>query len=60
MVFGVRDGEARARVLAGLPELTLGGLPEEVAHELLATSADVAGRRAGGPAAAGWHGKESR
>ena len=39
MVFTVRDGEGRAAVLAGLPELMLSGLPEEAAGELLATSA---------------------
>ena len=39
MVFAAREGEGRPVVLAGLPELTVGGLPEEAAHELLATSA---------------------
>src|SRR5262249_11734669 len=39
MVFTVRDGEGRAAVLAGLPELMLSGLPEEAAGELLAASA---------------------
>jgi hypothetical protein len=39
MVFAAREGEGRAVVLAGLPELTVGGLAEEAAHELLATSA---------------------
>jgi DNA-binding CsgD family transcriptional regulator len=39
MVFTAREGEGRAVVLAGLPELTVGGLVEEAAQELLATSA---------------------
>jgi DNA-binding CsgD family transcriptional regulator len=39
MVFAAREGEGRAVVLAGLPELTVGGLVEEAAQELLATSA---------------------
>ena len=41
MVFAARPGrsEERAVVLAGLSELTVGGLSEEAAHELLATSA---------------------
>jgi DNA-binding CsgD family transcriptional regulator len=39
MVFAAREGEGRAVVLAGLPELTVGGLEEEAAQELLATSA---------------------
>ena len=41
MFFTVREGEGQAAALAGLPELMLGGLPEEVAGELLATSADA-------------------
>jgi hypothetical protein len=39
MVFAAREGEGRAVVLAGLPELTVGGLGEDAAQELLATSA---------------------
>jgi DNA-binding CsgD family transcriptional regulator len=39
MLFTVREGEGQAAVLAGLPGLTLGGLPGEVAGELLAVSA---------------------
>src|SRR5262249_22889377 len=39
MVFTVRDGEGRAAVLGGLPELMLSGLPEEAAGALLAASA---------------------
>jgi DNA-binding CsgD family transcriptional regulator len=39
MVFAAREMEEQALVLAGLPELTVGGLGEEAAHELLATSA---------------------
>jgi DNA-binding CsgD family transcriptional regulator len=41
MVFAtrIRKEEERAVVLAGLSELTVGGLSEEAAHELLATSA---------------------
>src|SRR5215831_5843941 len=39
MVFTVREGEGRAAALAGLPELVLGGLPEQAAGELLAASA---------------------
>jgi DNA-binding CsgD family transcriptional regulator len=39
MVFAAREGEGRAVVLAGLPELTVGGLEVEAAQELLATSA---------------------
>ena len=41
MLFTVREGEGQAAALAGLPELMLGGLPEEAAGELLATSADA-------------------
>src|SRR5690242_11651836 len=41
MVFAVREGEEQAAVLAGLPELTVGGLAEEAAQELLAASADA-------------------
>ena len=39
MLFTVRTEEGGAAALAGLPELTLGGLPEEEASELLAASA---------------------
>ncbi len=39
MVFAVREGEGQPLVLAGLPELTVGGLAEEAARELLARSA---------------------
>jgi DNA-binding CsgD family transcriptional regulator len=39
MVFAAREGEGRAVVLAGLPELTVGGLGEDAAQELLVTSA---------------------
>ena len=39
MVFAVREAEERAVVLAGLPELMVGGLAEEAAQELLARSA---------------------
>jgi len=41
MVFAtrIRREEERAVVLAGLPEVTVGGLAEEAAQELLATSA---------------------
>ena len=39
VLFTVREGEDRAVALARLPELTLGGLPEQVASELLAASA---------------------
>jgi DNA-binding CsgD family transcriptional regulator len=41
MVFAAREGEEHALVLAGLPELTVGGLGEEAARELLATSAGI-------------------
>src|SRR5690349_5027526 len=41
MVFAVREGEEQAAMLAGLPELTVGGLAEEAAQELLAASADA-------------------
>src|SRR5690242_20453488 len=41
MVFAVREGEEQAAVLAGLPELTVGGLAEEAAQELLSASADA-------------------
>ena len=43
MLFTVREGEGegQAAALAGLPELTVGGLPGEAAGELLATSADA-------------------
>jgi DNA-binding CsgD family transcriptional regulator len=39
MLFTVREGEEGAAALAGLPELRVGGLADEVAHELLAISA---------------------
>jgi DNA-binding CsgD family transcriptional regulator len=39
MLFTVREGEGPAAALADLPERMLGGLPEEVAGELLAVSA---------------------
>jgi len=39
MVFAAREAEERAVVLAGLPELMVGGLAEEAAQELLARSA---------------------
>ena len=39
VLFTVREGEQAATALAGLPELTVGGLPEEAAGELLATAA---------------------
>jgi hypothetical protein len=39
VLFTVREGEAQAAALADLPERMLGGLPEEVAGELLAVSA---------------------
>jgi DNA-binding CsgD family transcriptional regulator len=38
MVFTVREGEGDAAAVAGLPELVLGGLPEDAGGELLATS----------------------
>jgi DNA-binding CsgD family transcriptional regulator len=41
MLFTVREGEGEAAALARLPELMLGGLPDEAAGELLATSADA-------------------
>ncbi len=39
LVFTVREGEEPTALLPGLPELTVTGLAEEVAHELLAASA---------------------
>jgi DNA-binding CsgD family transcriptional regulator/tetratricopeptide (TPR) repeat protein len=39
VLFTVREGEGQAAALAGLPELMLGGLPEQAAGELLAASA---------------------
>jgi len=39
MLFTERAGEDRAAALAGLPEMTVGGLPAEAADELLAVSA---------------------
>jgi DNA-binding CsgD family transcriptional regulator/tetratricopeptide (TPR) repeat protein len=39
MLFAVQDGEERAVVFHGLPELTVSGLPERAARELLATVA---------------------
>jgi DNA-binding CsgD family transcriptional regulator len=39
MLFTERAGEDRAVSLAGLPEMTVGGLPTEAADELLAASA---------------------
>jgi hypothetical protein len=41
MLFTLREGEGAAAALADLPELTVGGLPEEVAGELLAVSAGM-------------------
>jgi DNA-binding CsgD family transcriptional regulator len=41
MLFAARDGEQRAAAFEGLAELRLTGLPDEAAHELLAS---VAGR----------------
>ena len=41
MVFAAREAEERAVVPARLSELTVGGLAEEAAYELLATSADA-------------------
>ena len=37
MVFAAREGEEQALALSGLPELTVGGLAEEAAQELLAS-----------------------
>ncbi|HEX6452331.1 MAG TPA: AAA family ATPase [Trebonia sp.] len=39
MVFTVRKGEGHATALAGLPELVVGGLPDDAACQLLAASA---------------------
>jgi DNA-binding CsgD family transcriptional regulator len=39
MVFTVREGEGQAAALAGLPELILGGLPEQAGGQLLAAYA---------------------
>jgi hypothetical protein len=39
MLFSVREGEEPVAALADLPELMVDGLEDEVAHELLATSA---------------------
>ena len=39
VLFTVREGEGQAAALAGLPERMVGGLPGEVASELLAASA---------------------
>jgi hypothetical protein len=39
VLFTVREGQDQATALAGLPELVIGGLPGEVAQELLAASA---------------------
>ena len=53
MVFAVREAEERAVVLAGLPELMVGGLAEEAAQELLARSAGAqVDRQVGGRIAA--------
>src|SRR6201981_780040 len=48
MVFAVREGEERAVVLAGLPELVVGGLGEQAARELLGRAAGAPGGRRGG------------
>ncbi len=39
MLFAVREGEERAVVFEGLPELPVGGLAEDAARELLAAAA---------------------
>jgi DNA-binding CsgD family transcriptional regulator len=39
VLFTVREGEDQATALAGLPKLAIGGLPGEVAQELVAASA---------------------
>jgi DNA-binding CsgD family transcriptional regulator len=39
MLFAVQDGEERAVVFEGLPELTVDGLAEPAAHELLVAAA---------------------
>jgi DNA-binding CsgD family transcriptional regulator/tetratricopeptide (TPR) repeat protein len=39
MLFTVREGEEQAVVFDGLPELTVGGLADDAAYELLAVSA---------------------
>jgi DNA-binding CsgD family transcriptional regulator/tetratricopeptide (TPR) repeat protein len=39
MLFAVREGEERAVVFEGLPELPVGGLAEDAARELLSASA---------------------
>ena len=52
MVFAARQGEEQALILAGLPELTVGGLAEEAARELLARSAGA--RSTGRWAGASW------
>jgi hypothetical protein len=61
MLFGVREGEQRAVVLEGLPELTIGALPEEAADKLFAgtvgrpvdqrTGARIVAEAAGNPLA---------
>src|SRR5262249_46822651 len=54
MVFTVRDGEGRAAVLGGLPELMRSGLPEEAAGRLLGGSGrGRVGGRGGAPVPAG-------
>src|SRR5262249_56978218 len=48
VLFTVREGEGQAAALAGLPELMLGGLPEQAAGELLAGSGGARGGSRGG------------
>src|SRR5262249_62029770 len=48
VLFTVREGEGQAAGLAGLPELMLGGLPEQAAGELLAGSGGARGGSRGG------------
>ena len=62
MLFTVREGEDRAAALAGLPELTLSGLPEQVAGELLATAAPapVDGQVCAADRGRGWRGTRWR
>ena len=41
LLFGVRDGERASDALVGLPTITVEGLPDDAALDLLSTRTDV-------------------